>query len=154
MMRVSTIALSCVLFTWLLAAHGGQEPRTLPEHTGKPGYLISDGKRAFWGEMITGKSGALCAGKGCPDGIDGTVDIMTSVVPRLAAYNEFTGVNKFERLQVAVYPVAKLPKCNSAFEGQIEGVNDAKEPTYNGPVNGGGSAHIPVYCNGTNWTAH
>ena len=117
-------------------------------------FFLSLAAPASTDQILAGPSGALCAGTGCPDGSAGTIDIMTSVVPRLAAANTFTGVNKFEQLQVAIYTVETLPTCNSSFEGQFEGVSDAKSPTYNGIVTGGGSAHIPVYCNGTNWTAH
>ena len=42
-----------------------------------------------------------------------------------------------------------------SFEGQMEGVSDAAAaPVYNATATGGGSVHIPVYCNGTNWTNH
>ena len=135
-----------LLVTWLLAA------QEMPEHTGKPGYLYSDGGKPHWREILTGPSGALCAGAGCPDGIEGTVDIVTAVVPLKATYNEFSGLNKFERLQVAVYKVEDLPKCDGKTEGLMAGVRDAREPAYNARLLAGGRAHVPVYCNGSYWT--
>ena len=126
----------------------------MPAQTGTAGYLVSNGTSANWGDIVTGPSGALCAGTGCSGGTAGTVDIVTSVVPRLAAANTFTGVNKFQQLQVNIYTVAGLPACNSSFEGQMEGVSDAVSPSYLATVAGGGSVHVPVYCNGTSWVAH
>ncbi len=126
----------------------------LPASTGSAGYLMTNGTSPSWGDLVTGPSGALCAGTGCPGGTAGIVDIVTAVVPRLAAANTFTGVNKFQQLQVTVYTVATLPACNSSFEGQMEGVSDAASPSYLAAVTGGGSTHVPVYCNGTAWVAH
>jgi hypothetical protein len=127
---------------------------SLPAQTGLAGYLVSNGTTATWTDLVTGPSGALCAGVGCSGGTAGIVDIVTSVVPRLAAANTFTGVNKFQQLQVGLYTVATLPACNSSFEGQLEGVTDAASPAYLATVTGGGSVHVPVYCNGTSWVAH
>jgi hypothetical protein len=127
---------------------------SLPSQTGSAGYLLSNGTSANWGDLLTGPSGALCAGTQCSSGTPGIVDIVTSVVPRLAAANTFTGVNKFQQLQVTIYTVATLPTCNSSFEGQMEGVSDAVSPSYLATVTGGGSVHTPVYCNGTSWVAH
>jgi hypothetical protein len=126
----------------------------LPAQTGAAGYLITNGTLSSWGDLVTGSSGALCAGTGCSGGTAGTIDIVTSVVPRLAAANTFTGVNKFQQLQVTIYTVATLPTCNASFEGQMEGVSDALSPAYLAVVTGGGTVHAPVYCNGTNWVAH
>lgn len=50
--------------------------------------------------------------------------------------------------------VAGLPTCNAGNKGRWQGVTDANGPTYNATVAGGGAVAIPVYCNGTNWTAH
>lgn len=50
--------------------------------------------------------------------------------------------------------VAGLPTCNAGNKGRLQGVTDANAPTYNATVAGGGAVAIPVYCNGTNWTAH
>jgi hypothetical protein len=51
--------------------------------------------------------------------------------------------------------VAGLATCNSGAEGTFSAVNDAAAtPVYNAIVAGGGSVHIPVYCNGTNWVNH
>ncbi len=50
--------------------------------------------------------------------------------------------------------VSLLPTCNAAAQGILMAVTDATAPTYNGSLTGGGSVKIPVYCNGTAWTAH
>jgi len=72
----------------------------------------------------------------------------------LQAANTFSGVNKFQQLQISISTVATLPPCNASFEGQMEGVSDAVSPSYLATVTGGGSVHVPVYCNGTSWVAH
>jgi hypothetical protein len=121
----------------------------LPAATGTAGYLITNGTSASWGNIVTGASGALdCASTA------GVCDIVTAVVPLKASANVFTGVNKFAQLQISLYTVAALPTCNSSFEGQMEGVTDAASPAYLATVTGGGSVHVPVYCNGTSWVAH
>lgn len=53
--------------------------------------------------------------------------------------------------QVSVVAVASLPTCNSGAEGTIMGVNNANATTFNSTVAGGGTNHVSVYCNGTNW---
>jgi hypothetical protein len=101
------------------------------------------------GTITTGSSGALdCATT------PGVCDIVTAIVPLKSSANIFTGVNKFSQLQTSLYTVANLPTCNSSFEGQMEGVIDATSPSYLATVVGGGSTHLPVYCNGTNWVVH
>ena len=69
---------------------------TLPSQTGNAGlWLTTNGSSASWSDLTTGPSGALCAGTGCSGGTAGQVDIITSVVPRLAAANPWTGANDF-----------------------------------------------------------
>lgn len=50
--------------------------------------------------------------------------------------------------------VSTLPTCNSGTDGTFSKVTDATSPTYNGALTGGGTVHVPVYCNGTAWTSH
>ena len=51
--------------------------------------------------------------------------------------------------------VSTLPTCNSGAEGTFAAVSDAAAtPVYNATVASGGSVHISVYCNGTNWVNH
>lgn len=56
------------------------------------------------------------------------------------------------------YPVATvttLPTCNSGEDGAWYEVTDAAAaPVYNATATGGGSIHLPVFCNGSNWTNH
>lgn len=57
-------------------------------------------------------------------------------------------------LTLATYTVATLPPCIAKLAGAYTSVSDASAPTYNGPLTGGGSEAIPVFCNGTSWRAH
>lgn len=50
--------------------------------------------------------------------------------------------------------VAALPSCAAGTKGLLAAVSDATAPTYNASLTGGGAVSIPVYCNGTAWTAH
>ena len=50
--------------------------------------------------------------------------------------------------------ISALPTCNAGAEGSWRAVSDATAPTYNATLTGGGTVHIPVYCDGTNWRAH
>ncbi len=44
-----------------------------------------------------------------------------------------------------------VPTCNGAAEGTWAAVSDATGPTYASTYASGGTVHVPVYCNGTNW---
>jgi hypothetical protein len=54
-------------------------------------------------------------------------------------------------LKAGIVAVASLPTCNAAGEGYRMGVNNALAPTALATVVGGGTVHVPVYCDGTNW---
>ena len=66
-----------------------------------------------------------------------------------ASLTEFSGAVKLSAVKVAA-----LPACNSILANSMYAVTDAIAPIYNGPLTGGGSVHIPVFCNGSVWTAH
>lgn len=105
------------------------------------------------GSYIAGSSGALCFDN-CVSQATGVADIVTSVVPRVAAANTFTGLQTFTQpVILADYTVSTLPTCSS-FPRGFASVHDATSPTYNATLTGGGSVHIPVFCDGTSWTAH
>ncbi len=53
--------------------------------------------------------------------------------------------------QTAISTVTALPTCNGTSEGTRLGVSDALTPVSLSIVAGGGTVHVPVYCNGTNW---
>ena len=53
-----------------------------------------------------------------------------------------------------VYTVAGLPTCNAGITNAYASVSDATAPTYNAALTGGGAVRIPVFCNGTAWSAH
>lgn len=50
--------------------------------------------------------------------------------------------------------VSQLGTCNSSIEGTRVPVDDALSPTFLGTLTGGGSVHVPGYCNGSNWVAY
>lgn len=53
------------------------------------------------------------------------------------------------------YTVATLPTCNSTTNKYAMAVvTDAATPTYNGALTGSSVNIIPVFCNGTAWSAH
>jgi len=53
--------------------------------------------------------------------------------------------------QITATTVGALPTCNAAAEGTEYGVTDANATTFHASVAAGGSNHVQVYCNGTNW---
>jgi trimeric autotransporter adhesin len=57
-------------------------------------------------------------------------------------------------MRLPVTTVAALPACGAGQIGAMYAVSDAQAPTYNSPVTGGGTNAIPVFCNGSAWTAH
>lgn len=57
-------------------------------------------------------------------------------------------------VQLQLLTVATLPTCNGTTTHSMASVSDATAPTYNATLTGGGAVQIPVYCNGTAWTAH
>jgi hypothetical protein len=50
-----------------------------------------------------------------------------------------------------VTTVSALGTCNSTYEGTDKGVTDALSPVALATVTGGGSVHVPVYCDGSKW---
>jgi hypothetical protein len=57
-------------------------------------------------------------------------------------------------LQLHPYTVTTLPTCVAGIADTLATVTDATAPTYGGALTGGGSVRIPVFCNGSTWTAH
>lgn len=57
-------------------------------------------------------------------------------------------------LVLPIFTVGSLFACNGSTKGAYAAVSDANSPSYNGTLTGGGAVSIPVYCNGTAWTAH
>ena len=58
-------------------------------------------------------------------------------------------------VQLAPGPFATLTAsytCNSTNDGMMASVNDSNTNTWGATVANGGSFHILVYCDGTNWT--
>ena len=66
-----------------------------------------------------------------------------------------TGIVAFsDGLSLPESTVASLPSCTSSLSGVMRAVTDATSPTYNGSLTGGGAVVVPVFCNGSSWTAH
>jgi hypothetical protein len=57
-------------------------------------------------------------------------------------------------LRLKGFTVATLPACAASGEGAMAYVTDATAPAYNAALTGGGAVRIPVFCNGSAWTAH
>jgi hypothetical protein len=57
-------------------------------------------------------------------------------------------------VKLAASTVASLPTCNREYKNALMAVTDAVAPAYNRAVTGGGTANIPVFCDGRAWTAH
>ena len=53
-----------------------------------------------------------------------------------------------------VYTVSTLPTCGSTLANAMAAVSDATAPTYRAALTGGGSVHVPVFCDGSSWTSH
>jgi hypothetical protein len=56
-------------------------------------------------------------------------------------------------LHLRTMRVAALPKCESAERGVLYQVEDAKAPSWNGALSGGGSMVVGARCNGESWVA-
>jgi hypothetical protein len=127
-------------------------------------FLISDTTYPVYGlRILRGNQGAnansaiLNRGTGVLDvqAVDtgGTVTLSTAGVARVNVGSSLVGVSL--PLQFPVYSVATLPTCNSGNQYSMAAVSDQNgTPTYNGALTGGGTIKIPVFCNGTTWTAH
>jgi hypothetical protein len=61
---------------------------------------------------------------------------------------------RYGSLSLPTTTVASLPTCGPAQKGLLYSVSDAAPPSYNATVIGGGANTIPVFCNGSSWTAH
>jgi hypothetical protein len=78
----------------------------------------------------------------------------SSINLKLAARG--AGQIKFESvMNLPGYTVSTLPPCNATYNGGIAYVTDfSGTPLYNGALTGGGTTAVPVFCNGSKWTAH
>lgn len=98
-------------------------------------FLAATNAGFGWGDTFLGRSGS------------GATTIGTSV-------GGADGSLKLNGVQTGAVAVASLGTCNSGAEGTRKGVTDANATLAAGigtTVASGGSNHVPVYCNGTNW---
>jgi hypothetical protein len=114
-----------------------------------PCKLVTQAAQTFSGMVgatsITVPVGGTVAVSAEPFGSAYTWHVLSFVQPSQVRYGT---------LSLPTTTVASLPACGAGQVGLLYSVSDARSPTYNAPVAGGGSASIPVFCNGTSWTAH
>ncbi len=114
-----------------------------------PCILASQGGQTFSGisgvTQMTVQAGATVGLSAEPLGSGFTWHVLSYVQPSQV---------RFGSLSLPTTTVASLPACGPAQQGLLYSVSDALAPTYNGPLTGGGAASIPVFCNGSSWTAH
>jgi hypothetical protein len=114
-----------------------------------PCKIVSQGDQTFSGiagvTSITVPVGGTVAVSAEPLGAGFAWHVLSYVQPSQVQYGT---------LSLPTTTVASLPPCGSAQRGLLYSVSDARSPAYNAIVTGGGSVAIPVYCNGTSWTAH
>lgn len=85
----------------------------------------------------------------------GGLDMVSTAAPIIFA----TGANATNRfqidtaghVQVMAGTYSSLPACNSSSEGSRASVTDSTATTFGTTISGGGTNHVPAYCNGTNW---
>jgi hypothetical protein len=85
------------------------------------------------------------------------VDGLTVTAPASNTASVFIGgapISAGGPLQLATYTVATLPACTASDVNSLLAVTDATAPTYNGALIGGGTVHVPVFCDGSVWTSH
>jgi hypothetical protein len=114
-----------------------------------PCKLVTQGGQTFSGlagvTSITVPVGGTVAVSAEPLGGAYTWHVLSFVQPSQVRYGT---------LSLPTTTVASLPSCGAEQVGLLYSVTDARSPAYNAPAVGGGTASIPVFCNGTNWTAH
>jgi hypothetical protein len=106
-------------------------------------------------DWFTGTGGADIMGDGT---CTGTIPSAVSALADCAGIPTWMTVNgNTPLLQGATGPVnvSALPACSSTSEGQRAAVNNSNASSFTAGVGavvaGGGSTHVPVYCDGTNW---
>lgn len=114
-----------------------------------PCTLATQGGQTFSGisgvTQMTVQAGATVGLSAEPLGNGFTWHVLSYVQPAQVQYGS---------LSLPTTTVASLPSCGPAQRGLLYAVSDALAPAYNGAVTGGGTAAIPVFCNGSSWTAH
>jgi hypothetical protein len=101
--------------------------QAVPQQTGTPGYLFSNGTTLTWGNISTGASGALdCVSQ------PGVCDIVTAVVPLKGLANLWTGANDFSNGSFLRLPTGSgVPSAGCGVptdSGKVYVRNDAKAP--------------------------
>jgi hypothetical protein len=83
-----------------------------------------------------------------------TLNAPQTVTLQWAAYDGDWRIISRPPGQLPIYTVSTLPTCGASQLGLLYAVSDATSPTYNSALTGGGAVKIPVFCNGSAWTAH
>ena len=101
--------------------------QAIPQQTGNPGYLVSNGSTVSWGNITTGPSGALdCVS------LAGVCDIVTALVPLKVTANIWSGANDFGNAAfLRLLSGSGTPSGGCALpadSGKVFVRNDAKAP--------------------------
>lgn len=84
-----------------------------------------------------------------------TINITWNTTASALSLNPSGGATTFGGVaKLRGFTVATLPAAATAGVGAMAYVTDATVPTYNGTLTGGGAVIVPVFSNGTAWTAH
>ena len=180
-LRVQTLAGSSEEGFGLFATPPGDRLQTFATGSGKyrPLYLITGEQPAGTAHALIGLHPSPTVGLpgyvalGGDSTIGNTVDfaIVSAAVGAVNIYTSGPSANSVlalyskgnspiyvgSPLQLPTFTVAALVvafPCTSTIQYALAAVTDANAPTYNGTLTGGGSVKIPVFCNGSAWTAH
>lgn len=137
----------------IVAGNGGP----LSVSSGNAGTTGTGGQitiRSGLGGTTSGNSGSILIETGTvTSGTPGNVQLLVKESLGLTI-NSDGSVTISSSMGLGVVTVATLPTCNTALKGRLYAVSDATAPLYNTALTGGGTVSVPVYCNGTAWTAH
>lgn len=156
----------------LTARYGGAATGAGNNHGGRGGNLglvAGDAGSASGGTSNTGGNGGTVTFTigsggtgGTANGLDGTLYIQAGARANApifkiqsnggAADYVVVGINY---MQIVAIDVASLQTCNGGLEGARASVNNSNAVSFTlgigAVVAGGGTTHVPVYCDGTNW---
>jgi hypothetical protein len=119
--------------------------------------LIANEGLSLGGNVVIPPGSGITTGTNGLLATDSSADVFIgsgSGIPTITIGNSTASIAMEGPVLLTPKTVATLPACASGLKGALVEVTDATSPTYNGTLTGGGSVAIPVFCNGTAWTAH
>jgi len=121
-----------------------------------PGTYITAGSGTSWTvnqtQTVTSTTITGTTQKSIDIGINGASGSITAITLGSATTGATSTITVNGTLRLKGYTVSTLPAAGIA--GRIAYVTDATAPSYNDTLTGGGTTTIPVFDNGTAWTAH